>query len=66
VLEDAEIQHEIYPEMKKFMHPSGLKKTPGNKLKATDIHIWKQYSKAYSNNKACELTRPFQCQVCNH
>jgi hypothetical protein len=31
VLEETEIQHEIYTEMKKFMHASGLKKTLGHK-----------------------------------
>ncbi len=31
VLEETEIQHEFYTEMKKFMHASGLKKTPGHK-----------------------------------
>ena len=40
VLEEAKIQHEIYTEMKKFMHASGLKKTRGHKQKETDIHLW--------------------------
>ena len=44
LLEDAEIQHEIYTEMKKYMHASSLKRTPGHKTKETDIHLWKQYS----------------------
>ncbi len=39
LLEDAEIQHEIYTEMKKYMHASGLKKTPGHKTKETDMHL---------------------------
>jgi hypothetical protein len=30
-MEETEIQHEIHTEMKKFMHASGLKKTPGHK-----------------------------------
>ena len=45
LLDDAVIEHEIYTEMKLFMHASGLKKTPGHKAKETDIHLWKQYSK---------------------
>ena len=59
VLEDEEIRHEIYTEMKKFMHASGLKKTPGHKPKETNIHLWKQYSKAYRNNRTRDWTRPF-------
>ncbi len=35
--------------MKKYMHASGLKKTPGHKTKETDIHLWKQYSNEYQN-----------------
>ena len=31
LLEDATILHEIYTELKKFMHASCLKKTPGHK-----------------------------------
>jgi len=65
VLEDTEIQHEIYTEMKKFMHASGLKKTPGHKPKETDIHLWKQYSKAYRNNRTGDWTRPFRCPLRN-
>ncbi len=59
-MEDTKIQHEIYTEMKKFMHASGLKKTPGHKPKETDIHLWKQYSKAYRNNRTGDWTRPFR------
>jgi hypothetical protein len=65
ILEDTEIQHEVYTEMKKFMHVSGLKKTPCHKQKETDIHLWKQYSKAYRNYKTCDWTRPFQCPLHN-
>ena len=65
VLEDTESQHEIYTEMKKFMHASGLKKTPGHKPKETDIHLWKQYSKAYRNNRTGDWTRPFRCPLRN-
>ena len=57
------IEHEIYTEMKLFMHASGLKKTPGHKQKDTDIHIWKQYSKEYYNKRTCEWTRPFRCPM---
>ncbi len=33
LLEDAEIEYEIYSKMKKYMHESGLKKTIGHKAK---------------------------------
>ncbi len=64
-MEEAKIQHDIYTEMKKLMHASGLKKTTGHKPKDTDIHLWKQYSKAYHNNKTCDWTRPFdvRCEI---
>jgi hypothetical protein len=64
-LEETEIQHEIYSEMKKFMHASGLKKTPSHKPKETDNHFWKQYSKAYRNNKTGDWTRPFRYPLRN-
>ncbi len=53
-MEDAKIKHEIYTKMKKFMHVSGLKKTPEHKPKETDINLWKQYSKEYFNKMAIE------------
>ena len=59
LLEDAEIQHQIYTEMKKFMHASVLKKTARHKAKDTYIHFWKQYSKEYHNKRTEEWTRPF-------
>ena len=66
VLEEAEIQHEIYTEIKKFMHASGLKKkTPGRKPKETDIHLWKQYSKAYRTNRTGDWMLPFLCPLSN-
>ena len=46
--------------MKKFMHVSGLKKTPGHNAKETDIHLRKQYSKEYHNKRSNEWTRPFR------
>ena len=57
------IEHEIYTEMKLFMHASGLKKIRGHKLKDTDIHLCKQYSKDYCNKKTCEWTLPFRCPM---
>ena len=63
LLEDAEIQHQIYTEMKKFIYASGLKNTPGHKAKDTDIHLWKQYSKDCHNKKTNEWTRPFRCPL---
>jgi hypothetical protein len=33
------------------MYAGGLKKTPSNKPKDTDIHLCKKYSKAYRNNR---------------
>ena len=55
-LEDKVIEHEIYTEMKLFIHASGLKKTPGHKPKDTDsdFHLWKQYSKEYYNKRTGE------------
>ena len=55
-LEDAEIKHQNYAEMKNILHASGLKKTPGNKPKETYIHLWKQYSKEYHNKRNNEWT----------
>jgi hypothetical protein len=51
LLEDAEIQHEVYTKMKKYVHASCLKKTPGHKTKEMNIHLWKQYSKQYYNKE---------------
>ncbi len=65
VLEEAEIQHQIYTVMKKFMHESGLKKTPGIKPKDTNFNLWKQFSKAYHNNKTGNWTLPFRCPLRN-
>ncbi len=65
VSKEDEIQHETYTEMKKCMHAGGLKKTPCHKPKETDIHLWKQYSKAYCNNKTGEWTRPFRYPLRN-
>ena len=62
VLEEAENQHEIYTEMKKLMHASGLKKTPGHKQKETDIHLWKQYSKAYRNDRRLDAAFSISAQ----
>ncbi len=49
--------------MKKYMHASGLKKTPRHKPKKTDTHLWKQYSKEYLNKRTAEWTSPFRCQM---
>ena len=62
-LEGKQIEHEIYTEMKLFMHASGLKKTPGHRQKDTDIHLWKQDSKEYYNKRTGEWTRPFRCPM---
>ncbi len=63
LLKDAEIEHEIYTEMKKYMHVNGLKKTPGHKPKETDIHLWKQHSKECQNKRTGEWIRPFRCPM---
>ncbi len=67
MLEDEEIRHEIYTEMKKFMHASGLKKTPGHKPNETDIHLWKHYHdlKEYRNIRIGDWTLPFRCPLRN-
>ena len=62
-LEDREIEHQIYTEMKEYMHASGLKKTPGHRPKETDIHLWKQYTKAYYNKRTNEWVRSFRCPM---
>ncbi len=49
--------------MKKYMHASGLRKTPGHKTKETDIHLWKQYSKEYLNKRPSKWTSPFRCPM---
>ena len=54
-LEDREIDHRIYTEMKNYMHASGLKKTPGHKPKATDIHLWKQCTREYYNKTDAQI-----------
>ena len=61
--EDKVIDHEIYTEMKQFMHASGLKKSPGHRAKERDIHLWKQYSKEYCNKKTYEWIRLFRCPM---
>ena len=63
LLEDAEIEHEIYTKMKRIMHASNLKKSPRHKAKETDIHLWKQYSKEYHNKRSDKWTRPFRCPM---
>ena len=49
-LEPNEIEHQIYTEMKNYMHASGLKKTPGHRPKDTDIHLWKQSLSSVQKN----------------
>ncbi len=49
--------------MKKYMHASGLNKTPGHKTKEPDIHLWKQYSKEYLNKRTGEWIKPFRCPM---
>ncbi len=47
------------------MHVSSLKKTPCHKPKDTDIHLWKQNSKAYHNNKTAIRLGPFDVRLAN-
>ena len=61
--EDREIEHQIYTEMKNYMHASGLKKTPGHRPKPTDIHPWNQYTKEYYNKRTDEWVRSFRCPM---
>ena len=62
-LEDREIEHQIYNEMKNYMHASGLKKTPGHKQKDTYIHLWKQYTKEYYNTRDETWVRSLRCPM---
>ena len=62
-LEPKEIEHQIYTEMKNYMHASGLKKTPGHKQKDTDIHLWKQCTKEYYNKTDAQWVRVFRCPM---
>ena len=47
VLEPAQINHEIYTLMKKFMQQSCLMKARGHKELLTDIGLWKQHRTEY-------------------
>ena len=49
VKEPADINHEIYTPMKKFMQQSRLMKAPGHKELPTDIGLWKQHRAEYYN-----------------
>ena len=59
--EPAEINHEIYTLMKKFMQQICLMKTPGQKELPTDIGLWKQHSTEYYSLKTEEWIRVMKC-----
>ena len=62
LLEDAEIEHEIYALMKKLMQ-SPLIEAPGHRENETDIALWKQYCIAYYNSRTDEWVRCFRCPM---
>jgi hypothetical protein len=63
VIEDADINNQIKQRMKKFMDDSRLFKTPGHRLKPTDISLWKQHCQPYLNSRTKETIRPFRCPM---
>ncbi len=65
VLKPAQIDHEIYALMKKFMQQSRLMKAPGLGHKQLDTYVglWKlQRAKNY-NSRTDEWTRVYQCPM---
>ena len=56
MLEPAQISHEIYTLMKKFMQQSRLMKAQGHRELPTDLGLWKRrHRKEYSNSRTDEL-----------
>jgi hypothetical protein len=64
-LEDAQINHEIYTHMKKFMQQSRVYKAPGHNLKQnpTDVGLWKLQCAEYHNSCTNEWILVFQCPM---
>ncbi len=51
ILEPAQIEHEIYTYMKRFMQQSRLMKAPGHKQLDTDVGLWKLHRADYYNSR---------------
>jgi hypothetical protein len=54
VLEPAQISHEIYTLVKKFMHWSRLMQVPYHRKNPTDSGLWNQHCTEYYNSKTDE------------
>ena len=63
VKEPADINHEIYTPMKKFMQQSRLMKAPGHKELPTDIGLWKQYRVEYFNWRTDDWIQVMKCPL---
>ena len=51
ILEPAQVNHEIYTFMKKFMQQSRLMKAQRHKELPTDVGLWKQQRAEYLNSR---------------
>jgi hypothetical protein len=54
LLEPAQINHEIYTLMEKFMQQSRLMKAAGHKQLDTYVGLWKQHHAEYNNLRNSE------------
>ena len=57
ILEPAQINHELYTLMKKFMQDGRLIQVPGHPEKKTDIGLWKQQHAENFNSRTDEWIR---------
>jgi hypothetical protein len=63
VLEPAQIDHETYTLMRKFMQQSRLMKAPGHKQLDTDVGLWKLRRAEYYNSRTDEWIRVYKCPM---
>ena len=66
ILEPAQVNHEIYTLMKKFMQQSRLMQAPVHRELPTDIGLWKQHSAEYYNSRTEEWIRVTKCPLIYH
>ena len=63
VMEPAQVNHEIYMLMEKFMQQSRLMKALEHKALPTDIGLWKQHHTEYYNSRTEKWIRVMKCRI---
>jgi hypothetical protein len=60
LLQPAQINHEIYTCMRKFMQQSSLMEAPGHKQLKTDVGLWKLQRAEYYNSRTDEWIKVYK------